>query len=160
MKIFKLFAIFFVTLCFDVVVYYDKIFKIHNTYMNNFVKVYFGSYVVFTLLYIVLVFGFSVFEERGMQQDKDKQRTFVDDMRIARKWYIRLLSILGFMIDVGYGIIGCWWFFAVGLIKQIFSYSFSEKLQTLAKKLEEEQPELKVSEKLDKRLKFKFVKKA
>jgi hypothetical protein len=80
----------------------------------------------------------------------------------TKKWHAKTIKMLSLVICIGFGVIGCWWFFAIGLVKQILSYLFYEQLKTVVEKIIEKRPDLKVKEeeKLDSKLKFKFVKKA
>jgi len=116
----KKYILFWITsLVLDVVVYLDKIYQMNNWYVDNLIKIYF-----LYLLGLSLLLGFStlifMFASRHVTINSSTKIESV--IRESELKLSKFAKILSFPINIGFGVIGCWWFFAISIANQCLSF--------------------------------------
>jgi hypothetical protein len=87
---------------------------------------------------------------------------FVSTFELTKKWYSKVTRWVQIIVEIGFGVIGCWWFFIIGVLRISFVYIMNNLISEEAEKYLKEHPEMipKKEEKIDKKLKFNFLKKS
>lgn len=94
----------------------------------------------------------------------DSEKDIIKITKETKKPYYKPLMVFSFLIDFGFGVIGCWWFFVFGMLKQISIFAMFFTSNQLVEKLKATKPEIvkeilaSKPKKQDLKQKFKFIK--
>lgn len=150
----KAYLIFVVAFCFEAMVYLDKLKIFTNVYTQNCIKIFFAYSLLTLLFYFLAVFAYASKDTKNVT-DEQTLKAYKNFKTISFK----ILQIISFVISIGYGVIGCWWFFSVALSKEILSLVFMKQVNEAAEKILEKIPELKkqYEKKVKVKTKFNFL---
>lgn len=161
----KSLVIWFLGLSCEVLIYWNKFTPLNKWYVDNIIKLYFVYTVIITLVYFLCTIVIAVVSSRTESHTLEvtTSQKFVDASHLFKKRYYKPLMFLSLAIDFGYGVIGCWWFFSVTMVKQTCTLIMINLIKQVIDKIKRAHPELIKEEipqkKKDPKLKFKFLKK-
>jgi len=162
----KSFALFFVSLVCDVLVYWNKIAPLNLGYVDNIIKIYFVYVCIITVIYLFSAIILCVITNSSRLSIEDtSSKKIADVIKLTKHSAIKPMMVFCFIVDFGFGIIGCWWFFSVLMVKQISFVSCMMFCRQIIEKIRKKNPEmiqnLETSKtKKDSKMKFKFVRKS
>ena len=159
MKMLKSLLWFLITLCLDAAVYYDKIYKVESWYLDNLIKIYFLYYIVGLILVLVGVVALASYNKGSFIKVTTSSEKFIITSNEFKKWYSKIIRYISIIVDIGFGVIGCWWFFVIGILRQIFVTILRSQIKDIVENIIKTQPELKEKfEVKEKRSKYSFIK--
>ena len=150
------------------IVYAHKLLGLKIWYIDNLIKIYFVWNVVCILVLFIgavvmsLVLKNINIADMQSQKKQDEYKKYVESQKAIDSLTYKVSRILTLLLDVGYGVIGCWWFFGINMFGQVAEYLFYSNMKSVVVKLREISPELKAQAeakivKSNKKLESKFT---
>jgi len=149
------------------IVYADKILGLKIWYIDNLIMIYFVWNVICLFGVVIGVIALIAASnslntlskaDRPGSKIHSEYSQYVKTHELANRSVYRVLRTLTLLLSIGYGVIGCWWFFGINTCQNILAYVFFSMLKSIAVKIKEILPELKTETKVktNKALESKF----
>jgi hypothetical protein len=148
MKVIQSYLRFLLVLCLEFLVYVDKLKIFENVYTHNFVKIFFAYKILIVLFFLLAVIAFAT---NSAKQNTDE--SIIKAYTTYKTLRFKIFQVISFCTTIGFGIIGCWWFFSISLLSELLSLIFIRQVEERYEKIIEKKPELK--KKFEKPIKVK-----
>lgn len=149
-----------ISLLFDGLVCFDKFYDLKLWYIDNLIKMYFVYFLLVTLATLIAIIC-TAYLSRHVEAISDNAKKTLTSTESLNSLYFKISRVVSVCVAIIFGMLGCWWFFALNCIQICCVFIMTRQLKAIRQIYNEKYPESKIpsaEEKLDKKAKFKFLK--